>query len=235
MTEVTLVIIKCLLAILVGIFAGNGAVYCFNRIPASWLCDYGEKPAEALLDKSTQRIKSTPWKYLFTMAFVVINIKMVMDDWQFAIGAVCVLWLLLEIAIADVKYRIIPDQLVVLLAVGAMGFVPYHSGWKDILGGAAVGFFLMLAVALLGKLAYRRETIGGGDIKLFASLGLILGFSGTLVVIVLTSLISGGAMVYLLATKRVRTKDTFPMAPYILVAVVIYMVFLWGFEQILYI
>ncbi len=32
-----------------GVLLGNGAVYVFNRLPASWLCDYGEVPKEDLL------------------------------------------------------------------------------------------------------------------------------------------------------------------------------------------
>ena len=92
MTDILLIGIKCLAAILAGIFAGNGAVYFFNKMPAAWLCDYGEKPSEELLDPYTQRVKSYPWKFIFTMLFVVLGIKMVMDDWQFAIAGICALW-----------------------------------------------------------------------------------------------------------------------------------------------
>ena len=49
-----------------GIFLGCGAVYVFNRLPARWLCDYGEEPAEELLDMSIQRIKGFPNKLMFS-------------------------------------------------------------------------------------------------------------------------------------------------------------------------
>ncbi|MBR3756420.1 MAG: hypothetical protein IKK48_04845, partial [Firmicutes bacterium] len=81
MTAVLITLIKLLAAILAAIIAGNGAVYLFNHMPAQWFCDYGEKPTEAISDPYTQRIKSYPWKYIFTMLFVILNIKMVMDDW----------------------------------------------------------------------------------------------------------------------------------------------------------
>ena len=51
MTDTLILIIKCLAAILAGIFEGNGAVYIFNHIPAEWLCEYGEKPGDELLDR----------------------------------------------------------------------------------------------------------------------------------------------------------------------------------------
>ena len=59
MTEVMIIIAKCLGAIAVGTIAGNGAVYFFNRIPARWLCDYGQEPDEELLHPTRQRVRST--------------------------------------------------------------------------------------------------------------------------------------------------------------------------------
>lgn len=234
MTSILITTIKLLAAVLAAIFAGNGAVYLFNHMPAQWFCDYGEKPTEDMLDPYTQRVKSYPWKYLFTMVFVVLNIKMVMDDWQFAIGGLCVIWLLLEMAIADIKYRIVPDQLILLLTVCALGFIPYLGGWKPCLIGAAIGFGIMGGTALLGKLAYKRDTLGGGDIKLFTSLGLIMGPVGIVVTIVLTTLISAGHFVYLLSIKKIRKTDTVPMVPYIAIAATIYLVFLWGQAEVFF-
>lgn len=234
MTSLVIMMIKLLAAVLTAIFAGNGAVYLFNHMPAQWFCDYGEQPTEDLLDPYTQRVKSYPWKYTFTMLFVVLNIKLVMDDWQFAIGAICVIWLLLEMAIADLKYRIVPDQLILLLTVCALGFIPYLGGWKPCLLGAAIGFGIMGATALLGKMAYKRDALGGGDIKLFTSLGLILGPVGILCTLVMTTLISAGHMVYLLAAKKIKRSDTVPMVPYIAIASTIYLVFLWGQAEVFF-
>lgn len=233
MTETLIIVIKCLAAILAGVFAGNGAVYFFNKMPAQWFCDYGERPTEEMLDPYTQRVKSYPWKYVFTMLFVVIGIKLVMDDWQFAIGAFCAIWLLLEMAVADIKYRIVPDQLVILLAVSALGFIPYHSSWKECLFGGLAGFGIMGFTALLGKFAYKREAVGEGDIKLFTSLGLIAGFSGVLVIFALTALISGAHLVWLLVRRKISKYDTVPMVPYIAISAAVYFIFLWGFEQVL--
>lgn len=234
MTSLVIMMIKLLSAVLTAIFAGNGAVYLFNHMPAQWFCDYGEEPSEELLDPYTQRVKSYPWKYTFTMLFVVLNIKLVMDDWQFAIGAICVIWLLLEMSIADIKYRIVPDQLILLLTVCALGFIPYLGGWKPCLMGAAIGFGIMGATALLGKMAYKRDALGGGDIKLFTSLGLILGPVGILCILVMTTLISAGHMVYLLASKKIKRTDTVPMVPYIAIASTIYLVFLWGQAEVFF-
>ena len=231
MNDVLITIIKCLAVILAGIFAGNGAVYFFNKMPAVWFCDYGQRPTAEMMDPYTQRVKSHPWKYIFTMVFVLIGIKMVMIDWQFAAAGISACWILLELSIADVKYRIVPDQLLVLLAVSALGFIPFHGNWRTCLYGALIGFGVMTAIALLGKIAYRRDTLGGGDIKLFACLGLILGSTGILITLILTTLISGAHMCILMAQKKVKKTDTIPMVPYIGIAAMIYMVFLWQYQQ----
>lgn len=220
--------IKCLVAILIGVLEGNGAVYVFNRLPAEWLTNYGETPKPELKDPYTQRLKSHPWKYAFTMLFVVLNIKLVIDDWQFAIAASLAIWFLLELAVGDIKYRILPDQLIILLAVCGVGFLPYHSGIKECLLGAAIGFGAMMAFALIGKLAYKRDTLGGGDIKLFTALGFIAGPSGVILIFMATALLSAGHMVYLLAKKRIKTTDTVPMVPYIAISAAAYLVFFWN-------
>ena len=160
-----IVLTKVIIAVIIGILEGNGAVYFFNKMPGTWLCDYGETPSDELLNPTTQRIKSSPWKYLFSMGFVILNIKLVMDDWQYAIAASAVLLILLELSLADKKYSIVPDQLVILLCITAIGFIPFHGSWKAQLFGGLIGFGLMTAIALVGKFAYKRESIGGGDIK----------------------------------------------------------------------
>ncbi len=234
-TTITLLtIMKCLAAILIGIFAGNGAVYLFNHMPAQWFCDYGKQPTAEMTNPYTQRVKSYPWKYIFTMLFVIIGIKLVIYDWQFAIAGVCATWLLLEMAIADIKYRIVPDQLILLLAICALGFIPFHGSWRSSLIGALIGFGIMALTACIGRLAYKRDTLGGGDIKLFASLGLILGATGILTTLVLTTLISAAHLCLLLARKKITKKDTVPMVPYIAMAASIYIVFLWQYQQLFF-
>ena len=86
--EVLKTLIICGAAVVAGVLAGNGAVYFFNKMPGTWLVDYGEEPDEELLHPTVQRVKSTPWKYLFTGFFIVIGIKMAMEDPMFAVPAI---------------------------------------------------------------------------------------------------------------------------------------------------
>ncbi len=241
-------IIKSLIAILLAIFLGNGAVYFFNKMPAKWFCEYGEEPKGILADPFTQRIKSHPWKIIFTMFFIIIGIWFVMDDYRFGIAAIFTIWLLIEMSIGDVLYRIIPDQLIILMAVSSIGYFPYFDSWKHSLFGFIAGVGLMGMVAVIGRLIYSKDTVGGGDIKLFASLGLIAGPLGIICIFVLSTAFS---TVHFICKKMInkpvrhrrqiteignkdisrQNDDTQAMVPYITVAAIIYLCFLWGMAE----
>lgn len=222
-------IIICIAAIILGILLGNSAVYCFNKMPGKWLCDYGEEPDEELLHPTTQRIKSVPWKYWLSCFFVMAGIKLGLEEPIYAIIALLTCWLLTEMAIADAKYMIVPDQLIILLMVAAIGFVPHHENGEFAgIWGAAIGFGIMLLIGLLGKLIYKKDTLGGGDIKLFTALGLCIGAEGILTVFVLSSVISAIHLSWLLARKRIKPREERPLVPYIAVSAMIYVVILRG-------
>lgn len=227
MTETLVIVAKCIAAILIGILAGNGAVYFFNKIPGKWLCDYGQEPDEELLHPTSQRIKSTPWKYLFTGVFIAIGIYLGLKEPLYAVAAVLSLWLLLEMSIADIKYKIVPDQLIMLLVITAIGYIPHHDGGPvEGLWGMLIGLGVMLLMAGLGKLIYKKDTIGGGDIKLFAALGLCMGIDGIIAVFILTTLISAAHFCLLLVRKKIKAHEKRPMVPYITVSSAIYLVIL---------
>lgn len=174
-----------------------------------------------------QRVRSYPWKYLFSMLFIAIGLYLVRVDWLYTVAVLAVCWILLELSIADIKYRVVPDQLVILLAVSAVGLIQYHTGWLDMLSGAALGLGIMAVTALLGRAIYKRDAVGGGDIRLFAALGLVLGTKGVLAVFMISAIISGAHMVFLLVTHKIKRKDTVPMVPYIAVSAALYLVFIW--------
>lgn len=228
LTGTLIIVLKCLIAILAGVLEGNGAVYVFNTAPVRWFCDYGEEPDEKKLAEHRRRIRASPWKFLFSMLFIAVNIKMAVEDWQFALAASAAIMLLLMLSLSDIKYRIVPDQLLILLTICGLGFIPFHFSLKECLLGAAVGFGLMALVALLGKLTFRRESLGGGDIKLFTVLGFICGPLGVALIAAGTAFISAGHLVLLLATGKIKRSDTVPMVPYIALVSAVYMVFFFG-------
>ncbi len=115
--------------------------------------------------------------------------------WQ-ALSSAVFFTLLLGIALTDARTYIIPDQftwgglvigLALSLAPGGIG--PLQSAL-----GAGLGFALLWMVAVLGTALFRREAMGGGDIKMMAMVGAFLGPPGVLLTIFLGALI--GSLIF---------------------------------------
>ena len=94
--------------------------------------------------------------------------------------------------------------------------------WGMLLGGG-----VMLASALIGKLILKKETLGFGDVKLFAAAGLALGFRGTLWVLVLSAVGSAVIFSVLLLMRKIKKEDMVPLGPYICGAGIFYVVIVW--------
>ena len=208
----------------IGVLAGFSVVTVFNRLPARWLCDYGEDPCEELIS-GKERIKNYPWKAVFSVLFICTALLLTtMSGLLYALLTLAVLWLLLEISIVDIKYMIIPDQFVILLAFLSIAFIPYHNSLLSPLYGAAIGAGCMFVIGALGKLMYKKEALGFGDIKLFSAVGLITGPFGISLILIAASLLSAAVFTVGLVTKKIKRTDVFPLGPYIALSTVIYLI-----------
>ncbi len=223
----TAIIIKVAASIVLGVLAGFAAVYIFNKMPAGWLCDYGEKPGAELTDPHIQRVKGYPWRWIYAAGFACLLVRLSFCDVQFAAAGLFACWAMLIIGLADLKYMVIPDQFVIMLALSAFGFIPFHSSvWQPLLGALAGGG-AMLAVAGTGSLIFHKEVMGFGDVKLFASLGLVLGLKGTVAVLLGSSLVSGAAAAAGLVSGRYSKDDERPLGPYICGCGCLYIFAVW--------
>lgn len=131
--------------------------------------------------------------------------------------------LLVIITVSDIAYMLIPDK--VLLPVGIVLlalrlFIPLDPWW-DALLGAAVGFGILLLIAIVSK-----GGMGGGDIKLFFVIGLVLGTSGTLMTLFFASLIGAIVGSIQLRVRNQDRKTPVPFGPSIALGAVI--TYFWG-------
>ena len=106
------------------------------------------------------------------------------------------LTMLLGIAIADARTYIIPDQFSLGGAAIGLALAPLAGGptLAGAASGAALGFGLLWAVAVVGKSFMGRDAMGGGDIKMMAMAGAFLGPAGVVVTLFAGSLL--GAVVF---------------------------------------
>jgi len=102
----------------------------------------------------------------------------------------------------DIRYRRIPNKLVLITLVGGIAVNTVAHGWSGFfasLGGMGLAFGLMFFLHAFG-------TMGAGDVKLFAAIGSVLGISlvpPTLLVVAVT----GGvfAILKMIHAKRVTS------------------------------
>jgi len=131
--------------------------------------------------------------------------------------------ILIVICVIDYYSQIIPDGLVLMMLIAAIMYktaaymvygVPLLL--KDGLLGLLSGGLLLLAIAVISKGA-----MGGGDIKLIAVLGLILGLKLTILNILLSFVIGAVVSLYLLLSGQKGRKDVIPFGPFISIAFLI--------------
>ena len=129
------------------------------------------------------------------------------------------------ISLADTRFSIIPDELLiaggVLAVISALPAALAQNslmGWLSPLLGGALGAGMVLALNLIARLFYKRDALGMGDVKLLAVCGLACGLSGVIYVAVLTLFLAGGSFVLLMALKKLSPDEYHPLGPYIVLA-----------------
>jgi len=133
---------------------------------------------------------------------------------------ISVLWLSLAILVVavifDLRSREIPDWLsVCLLAVAgcATAFGFHGVTWLDAGAGLAIGFGA-------GAILFWHGGFGGGDVKLLASLGAVLGWKAELGVLFWMALAGAGLAVF----AALRKEKEFAYAPAIALGLLAFIV-----------
>jgi leader peptidase (prepilin peptidase)/N-methyltransferase len=145
--------------------------------------------------------------------------------WEFAARGIFVILMVLTFFI-DLKHRIIPDVLTFpgIILGFALSFVVKSPSVLNSLLGIVVGGAMFYLAAILGELLFKKESMGGGDIKLAMLLGAFLGWKNILLVLFLSaflgSLIGGIALFF---SKDVKETRTIPFGPFLALAAVIAM------------
>ena len=147
-------------------------------------------------------------------------------------GMVYLCSILLCVIFIDLEFQIIPDWLSLpTIVVGWVwaNFTPL--GLTQSLLGTLVGGGGLYLVALLGDWIFRKESMGGGDIKLAAALGAFLGWHLVVLVFFLSALVGSAVSgLWLLWSSDLRKKRMIPFGPFLAVAAVL--AILWGREML---
>ena len=82
---------------------------------------------------------------------------------------------LLVAFVTDLEHYVIPDEINAFLLVFGVGYHAMFGNVMDAVFGALVGWGLLWGVAFLGRVAFGKDAMGHGDIKMARGLGAMLG------------------------------------------------------------
>ncbi|MGL6201307.1 MAG: prepilin peptidase [Lachnospiraceae bacterium] len=126
------------------------------------------------------------------------------------------LTILTAIAIIDKETMKIPNELIIgvtIVAIISIHFFPEIALLSRVIGIISVSGIL-LTITLIVPGAF-----GGGDIKLMAASGIILGGKSCLTAFIIAVLTAGAYGIYLLATHKIGRKDHFAFGPFLCIGI----------------
>jgi leader peptidase (prepilin peptidase) / N-methyltransferase len=82
---------------------------------------------------------------------------------------------LVAIIFIDGEHFIIPDEINAFLLFLGLGYAIYSHDWKLCLYGYLMGWGLIFAIAFLGRIAFGKDAMGHGDIKMMRGVGALIG------------------------------------------------------------
>ena len=129
--------------------------------------------------------------------------------------------MLLIIIISDYQTMIIPDGVLIIFSVMIIiikYFIVGFSGVGISLLHAVGSFIFMLLLKLFGDFLFKKESMGGGDIKLLAVFGLMFGFPMSIVSVFIAAIV--GLPISLIVIKK-NSSHEIPFGPFLAIGAIL--------------
>ena len=119
--------------------------------------------------------------------------------------------------VSDSKYMIINDEVLIVGAILII-FLTYLSGVDsviDALINGVISFLIMLLIKLLADILFRKEAMGGGDVKLLAFIGILVDYKMSIIVLCASAFLAFPYAIYIYLKKN---ENILPLGPFICMA-----------------
>ena len=132
--------------------------------------------------------------------------------------------ILIIVIISDIEYMIILDEVLIFgsvitiisyLILYGLDITVYH------VLDAALAFVAMYALKLLGDFMFKKESLGGGDIKLMFFFGLVLGLDLSVVTIFAATFIAFPIALFILFSRK---DNMIPFGPFLSMAAILILI-----------
>jgi len=137
---------------------------------------------------------------------------------------------LLVIFFTDIDKRIIPDRVVYPSLVLGLVFTALTREIVSGLLGMVLGFCVLLFVGWLGRLIFRKEAMGGGDIKMAAVVGIFLGWKLLLVGLFLSVVLGAVVGAVIMAMRGKEGGSEIPFGSFMAIGSIVSL--FWGAQLI---
>jgi leader peptidase (prepilin peptidase) / N-methyltransferase len=138
------------------------------------------------------------------------NGGLLVADYGFIMLFTC---LLTVVFFSDYETEIIPDELVLIGIPAGLLWHFLNGALVPAVLSCALGYSLLFLVSKIGKLIYKKDALGYGDVKLAAMLGAWLPADRLLLALFLGYLIGALWALLLLALKMKKMGDYIPFGP----------------------
>lgn len=122
---------------------------------------------------------------------------------------------LIIIIVSDTEYMVIPDEVILItsiLLISETFFIKGIDAFGTSLLNGALSFGGMYLIKILGDFIFKKESLGGGDIKLMFMIGLVFSFNTMVVILFLSSFM---ALPYSIAVLLMKKDPIVPYGPFI--------------------
>mgnify|MGYP000278570431 CR=1 FL=1 len=198
----------------------SAPVHWFDNIPlVSYLfligrcrkCRAGISPRYFMVEMATALI------WLFFYIFYGVTATSVVGIYLFTV--------LLAVTCTDFETGYIPDKFTLPSIVAGLVLsciypeIQDKTSWYMALlnsfGGFLIGGGILLVTGMIGNILFKKESMGGGDIKLLAMLGAFLGVKKIILVFLIAPIM---ALPLALYAKYYKRHETIPFGPFIAMA-----------------
>lgn len=152
---------------------------------------------------------------LFMLSYIIFG-----PTYEFIIAIIFVSMAII-IIISDYQTMIIPDE--VLIVSGILILIcQFLSGGISLviksLSGGIIAFSIMILIKMFGDYLFKKESMGGGDIKLMFIFGMVLGWQMSIISIFLASFI---ALPISLILYLIKKENIIPFGPFLCISALI--------------
>lgn len=132
--------------------------------------------------------------------------------------ALGIISLLVIVIVSDLTYLVIPDEVLIFFSIYFFIIKILSSGIINALTHVGVGialFIIMYLIMIFGNKVFKKESMGGGDVKMMFLFGLVLDPLLGMLTIFLGSLFALPISIYI---YMIQKENVIPFGPFLLIA-----------------